>query len=78
MTNCKIYNIDNEKDLEKLKSKYPEDLVKKRLAQLKQLAQKKEHEFKNGDCCPMCGSIEYYNSGTCKTCRTCGHAGGCG
>jgi len=40
--------------------------------------EKKKHEFPSGECCPVCGSIEYYQSGTCKSCRACGYAGGCG
>ena len=36
------------------------------------------HEFQSGDCCPVCGSINYFQSGTCKTCHDCSFAGGCG
>jgi len=45
---------------------------------VKKEQEKKKHEFRSGDCCPMCGSINYFQSGTCKTCKDCGNAGGCG
>ena len=77
-----VYDTENEKDMIELEKKFPASIIKERKKQLKALVsrkeEKKKNEFKTGDCCPSCGSIEYYNSGTCKTCRTCGFAGGCG
>ena len=31
-----------------------------------------------GDPCTACGSLAVIRSGSCATCRDCGHAGGCG
>jgi hypothetical protein len=79
---CRIYDTNSPDDMAEVERRYNHEQVKhlKVVMEglLKKERDKKKHEFKTGDCCPSCGSIEYYQSGTCKTCRICGFAGSCG
>lgn len=78
----RIYDTNNPSDMEELEQRYSKDHINKIRAKLDHLVKnkedKKKHEFKSGYCCPNCGSINYFQSGTCKTCHDCSFAGGCG
>lgn len=82
MKKCKIYDITNRIDMDELEKKYSKNYIKKIKSILDEAIKNykgtKENEILSGDCCPICGSIEYYQSGTCKTCRVCAYAGSCG
>ena len=82
MEKCKIYDTNNPDDMKALELRYNVSHIEKMKTVMdgiiKKERDKKEHEFPSGECCPICGSIEYYQSGTCKSCRACGYAGGCG
>jgi len=82
MEKCKIYDTNNPDDMKDLELRYNVAHIEKIKGIMEVLVkkeqEKKKHEFRSGDCCPKCGSINYYQSGTCKTCHDCSYAGGCG
>ena len=82
MSKVKIYDTaDNDYIEQMLKDGYSESWAKKCLSVMGKPVGTKAAvpvACMDGDVCPDCGSIEYYRSGSCKTCRVCGFAGGCG
>jgi len=81
MEKCKIYDTNNPDDMKDLELRYNVAYIEKMKSIMEVLVKKeqvKQKQIPSGDCCPICGSIEYYQSGTCKSCRACGYAGGCG
>ena len=78
---CKVYDTCDSDDMEQCHKDHSESWIKKCQNMMKKPVGTKPVKvctFVTGDVCPDCGSINYYQSGTCKTCRDCGFAGGCG
>ena len=62
-----------------LKKGFSKEQVQKAIDEIHQFMNRKKSLYVSHDeQCPICGSFEMIQSGTCKTCRSCGYAGSCG
>jgi len=67
-----------EEALQHIKEITDDKIVNKNPNQSPKVGKKTTKLLKSGDVCPYCGSPDLEITGSCKTCRNCGGAGGCG